>query len=652
MNLEQFNEFLDSVGSTILNPPIHPFKNEWKKIYESIKPHFYGEVPPSLDTAFPNEDEQILDYRKKTYQAKTESPVVKAITELHRLLSSAKHSVKCENLQMQELSENYKFGDVNLQEYIFSILVANRVLDPNAVVLIEPIGDGLTNDSVRLDIEMKIIQSDRIVFNDPEYKLLIYKGISKNKYATLGIENPLYYHIVTDMFYAQARAYGDKTMFEVIYEHNSAIMPWVTLGGRVVPKYDNYGNTFKIYKSDFSPAIPYLNDAAIFDNQHKSVMLATCFPIKFNEGIDCISCNGIGRAVDPKNTDMSITCKSCNGHGKTLSITPLAAYNLNPTTNKFGDNQQPIDPIRYYSPDVSTIQETNKVATESLNKAEHVLNINRSLKSAQSGVAKEMDREPEYIEVGKISNDVYSRYKDILKIIQALVFMDSDSPINVNAPISFDLKTEIELMQEFAASQQGLPIAIRYESYISYVDRRYNADPVARQIATICAMYNSVYLLTPDERVNMLASGQITERDAISAQFVFDAITELYYDDNVDILSGDFVGIKQAIDTKLQSRFEAVASVELPDVNMDEFNNANTVDEFNTPQANDIEAEAKANLKGSVGGVQGILQIQKSVTDGVTDYNAALAILDLIYGISLDDAKRILGTPRIIKPTA
>jgi hypothetical protein len=573
MNLEQFNEFLASVGSTILNPPKHPFKDDWKKIYESIKPHFYGEVPPALDKAFPNEDDQILNYRKNTYQAKTESPVVKAITELNRLLSSAKHSVKFENAQMQEYCENQKFGDTNLQQYVFSVLVPNRVLDPNAVLLIEPKGEGLTDDSVRLDIDMKIIQSDRIVFNDPEYRLLIYKGISKNKYATLGVENPLYYHIVTDMFYAQARSYGDKTMFEVIYEHNSGVMPWVTLGGRSVPKYDQYGNTFKIFKSDFSPAIPYLNDAAIFDNQHKSVMLATCFPIKFVEGVDCRSCNGVGRTADPHDPDVSVTCKTCNGHGKTLSITPLAAYNINPTTNKFGDQQQPIDPIRYYSPDVSTIQETNKVATEALDKAEQVLNINRSLKQAQSGVAKELDREPEYIEVGKISDDVYGRYKDVLKIIQALIFMDTESHIMVNAPISFDLKTEIELMQEFAQSQQGLPIAIRYESYISYIDRRYNADLVARQIATICAMYNSVYLLTPDERVNMLASGQITERDAISAQFVFDAVTELYYDDNYDILAGDYTAIKQAIDNKLAPRFEAVAVVELPEVNMNEFNN-------------------------------------------------------------------------------
>ena len=59
----------------------------------------------------------------------------------------------------------------------------------------------------------------------------------------------------------------------------------------------------------------------------------------------------------------------------------------------------------------------------------------------------------------------------------------------------------------------------------------------------------------------------------------------------------------------------------------------------------DIEAQAKASLKGSVGGVQGILSIQQSVAAGTTDYLSALAILDLIYGISEIEARRILGSP-------
>ena len=566
MTIEEYYAFINSLGTTLLNPPIHPFKSEWAKIYNDIKPHFFGDVPPALERAFPNEDNEILNYRKNTYQPKTESPLVKAITELGRLLSNAKHSVKFDNKDMQEYFENNKFGDQTIIRYFFNMFVPNRILDPNAVMLVMPTGAGLETDTERVDIELKIIQSDRIIFNDPDYKLLIYKGTNKSKYAAIGAAAPNYYYVVTDMFFAEIKPVQDNQNFIVTYEHNTGVMPWVTLGGRSVPKHDFYGNTFHIFKSDFSPAIPYLNDAAIFDNQHKSVMLATCFPVKFVEGVDCKTCFGTGRCVDPHNSDNSITCGTCHGNGKTLSITPLAAYNINPSTNKFREGEVGVDPIRYFSPDVSTIVETGKVATAALDKAEQVLNINRSLKSAQSGVAKEMDREPEYIEVGKISDDVYARMKDTLEIIQALRFMDTESSIIVNAPISFDLKTEIELMLEFAESQKGQPAAIRFEAYISYMDRRFSADPIARRIAEICAMYISLYLYTVDERNTLLASGQCTQEDSIKATFVFDAITSIYFDQNFDIMTDDWNAIKTRIDAELAPRFAAQRSNVLPEI--------------------------------------------------------------------------------------
>lgn len=61
------------------------------------------------------------------------------------------------------------------------------------------------------------------------------------------------------------------------------------------------------------------------------------------------------------------------------------------------------------------------------------------------------------------------------------------------------------------------------------------------------------------------------------------------------------------------------------------------------PVAVDKEAEARAMLKGSVGGVQGIIGIQTSVAEGLTDRGSAIALLELIYGFSNVDATRLLG---------
>lgn len=63
----------------------------------------------------------------------------------------------------------------------------------------------------------------------------------------------------------------------------------------------------------------------------------------------------------------------------------------------------------------------------------------------------------------------------------------------------------------------------------------------------------------------------------------------------------------------------------------------------------DVEAESKAKLKGTVGGVQGILQIQESFANGITTREAAIAMLVEIYGFTSAVASRLLGQPKKIK---
>jgi hypothetical protein len=62
--------------------------------------------------------------------------------------------------------------------------------------------------------------------------------------------------------------------------------------------------------------------------------------------------------------------------------------------------------------------------------------------------------------------------------------------------------------------------------------------------------------------------------------------------------------------------------------------------------------EAQANLKGTVGGVQGILEIQASVSKGITDRDSAKALLREIYGFSEEQASAIIGNPKPIEAIA
>jgi hypothetical protein len=70
-----------------------------------------------------------------------------------------------------------------------------------------------------------------------------------------------------------------------------------------------------------------------------------------------------------------------------------------------------------------------------------------------------------------------------------------------------------------------------------------------------------------------------------------------------------------------------------------------TVVEESTEEA-PASTEEQAALRGSVGGVQGILSVQASVAAGTTTREAALSILTIIYGFTEEQAEALLGEPQ------
>jgi len=71
-----------------------------------------------------------------------------------------------------------------------------------------------------------------------------------------------------------------------------------------------------------------------------------------------------------------------------------------------------------------------------------------------------------------------------------------------------------------------------------------------------------------------------------------------------------------------------------------------------TSSADDKRLEAQAALKGTVGGVQGILEIQRSVSTGITEREAAVILLEQIYGFTREQAESMIGNPKPVEQIA
>ena len=72
--------------------------------------------------------------------------------------------------------------------------------------------------------------------------------------------------------------------------------------------------------------------------------------------------------------------------------------------------------------------------------------------------------------------------------------------------------------------------------------------------------------------------------------------------------------------------------------------------DFSTPEmieqkSKETRETAQANLRGTVGGIEGILAIQEKVSTGITTPDSAIEILIEIYGFTEEKARRIIGAP-------
>ena len=583
VTVEEFLRFVASVGS-VQNLPVHPFKKKWAKVKDAIAPHYFGELPKALSKAFPNEDEDVWNYRKDNYEPKTENCIVDAISTLSRLLQDSKFSVRYENADFESyVKEDKKIMGERVTNFFLSQFVAKRVLDPNAVLVVFPVGEGLGNARVPVDFELQFIDSEFIDFIDFELNILMYRKPVRKKYeAILGVQVPQEYVtiVITDDFYGYIGYEINKETnqpvlsekgtinytFRNIYQHKLGFLPFVVLGGRPVQK--NYlGFDFTYYKSDFSSAVPFLNSVSTSDNQLQSVIFSNAHPYKIMDGVDCPTCHGQGqirKEPTPEKPDGEIvSCKSCKGSGNVINLSPLKGIVL----RKNGEDEKNVMPLQFVSPNVDTMTILDKFAGDRYTAAKEVLNIDKAIKYAQSGVAKELDKEDSYIKVKAISDSIFYKMQVILTSIQGLVFKDISSSVYVIPPSSFDIKNEAELYEEFKKTiESGAPDFVRATAFRAWLKERFSSDEIGQRIADICLMYSPLYLYTIEERNESYLQKSATIEDLIRALFVFNEVMKMYENDH-NIIYEDIDRLTVMLDAALQPRFdEAVKVIQLPEI--------------------------------------------------------------------------------------
>lgn len=505
MNFKELQIFVRDNANGLLNPLPDlgtTEKARWQRERDELREHYEGKPPAAIKEAFPNEEKLVMDYRKQIYQSPTRGPMLRAVDEIWRMFSSSRYTVSLSKEDFKTWVASPMWDGMGLVEWTMRVAYASRVIDSNGYLALLPAGPGLKTQNKRVDVLTQVVSSQAITVERPD--LLVWKTGKQTVFG--GGETT---HYLTDEVYAtqSPNQAGDKAV-SLVYTHDIGRLPAIKLGGTTVIEIEKDQPRSRQI-SDFSHALAAMNKLAVMDSQNDSVTLSTCFPHRFIDGSPCGTCNGTGLEMQ-SNADGTLTtntCHTCQGSKFVFPTSPLLGYFLRPVppgvTPEERQAMSARKPIEFAGPDISTISHLSERRDKLKTELDECLNVQKAQNYAQSGVSKEKDRETMYIQIGKISEYWFGvMIKGVLEIAQAYYEPNEGQRgmISVSAPVSFDIKDESDLLEEFTVLYEKAPLILRYPAFADYIKKRFSNDAALARAAQLAVTYAPLAIANETER--------------------------------------------------------------------------------------------------------------------------------------------------------
>lgn len=644
-----------AVTSAFLEPYLstkyrHSYYHAGVESAEALAIHADGLYPDDLiSERRPAESEEIRAYRKKIFTPITKPVFTKVYNSLMKIRKSSDWMISFPTnipamIAEDEAPEVYLMKKLprnsSITNWMFSVAFKPYLIDANAVVLTMPI---------EYDIQLneyfkpypRIYTSAQVL----DYKI--------NEFYLLQ-EAEMFTYEEDDYSYSNGRRFLliQPDVFQVFEEKNGKIkevMQIVNVLGYIPVRHMNgmvfqQGNHCTLYESRISGIVPMLNEAVreYSDLQAEIVqhIHSTMWAIQPQQ---CTRCKGVGEI--PRENSAPISCPGCGGKG----ILPLNPFeHVIMPMPKAGESTVPTPPIGYVTKQTEIAKLQEERIRQHIYDALSAISMEFLAESpiAQSGVAKQVDREELYSFVHSIAEDVVRIMDEVCYDILAWRHYGQSVDINelipyIPVPERYDMLSGKVLVDELTAMVNAkVDPAIINAAQIELADKKFNESNIKNLV--ILKLKLDPFAGVPEENITLLKTfDAINKTDLVIhaniSKFVTRATNEI--DGFADLGYTEQEIIMQQYATEQTTPKVVTGGVPVQGMEVPE-----SVDQK--------RLDAQANLKGTVGGVQGILEIQKSVAQGITDRSAAIALLIEIYGFTEEQAINVVGTPKTIPPTA
>ena len=564
-------DFLIKITKTLglqSQPKQYPY---WQEVQQAIRPHLTGKMPKGIEEAFPLETATQLQYRKKVHKNHATAKLEQAIDDVRRIVMGSGMEV----VLPSEVEYLFKPSpnSFSFKDFFFQKVYPFRVEDPNALLSIEAdLGYEQLNPTKAYKPTMDIIPSRNIIIFTPDLVVVHWprpfdplNPFEYNKFRRYKVFTK------TQTYYLEGAIGGPLGLMQgfSVTNHNLGFLPLQPLGGRLSSFIED-GFIYYYYKSDFSAAVPAMDDYEVLGNQTKVVVLSNAFPVRVIKSVNCQTCNGTGQILerdpqtgevltDSDGYDVTTSCKTCNGTGHIALgaldqiIVPEKAK-INIDASEVKENLKD-GYLAYVSPPIDTLRVMIEATQQAETEVEEVLNLTRPSKHAESGVSKEKDREGKYTFLESVASSVTNLMNFALETSIKLHWANEAQKQQqllgesyVKSPQSFEIRTKAEIEAIFYQDFEKKPMTIRREQYLDMLRKIYGEDPLYFSIQSLVTQYvKGNNLRTAAELAELKGLGILDDK-AVNFALAADFIAESVYKTGI---RQDKLKLSKDMDTKL-----------------------------------------------------------------------------------------------------
>lgn len=506
-------------------------KHRWVREYLKMTRHTQGHVDPIIIGARrPNEDPRVHRYRVSQFRAITKSPLNRAINSLQRIFNNSSVSVTWPEATKGYFDE-LKFDDCTFMGFIITRVVRRMIEDANGLLLWW--AEVPETRNVRAEPRPILVLTENVVHLEED--LLIVDTEEKSDVQVyqngqwVNKKDGQVWLVVTKHGYYKREQYGrrGKNLYRIVngYAHQLGYLPFVTLGGEEQIAHRKGSNMDDRWlASYFEPCTPYADEALHQFSDWQGVMVMSAGPLREVEPMKCPNpdCRKGKIITLVGEKEKRNPCPVCKG---TMFVDPVGPYGkINRKTKRAGVGEEamadPVPAVRFIHPDPAILEQIEKAWRELMKDVERALQL-LFIEEAQSGVAKDKDREDKVSTLDRIGGNVF----DVLVVNSAQIclgILGITGQVKVTKPATFVVRTEVEIREELKElTGDGAQPLYKAEAFKELIRKRFPGNLVLHKIVDALVYFDPSVGYNAGEKASMVASGvfsdEMVRRGALAA---------------------------------------------------------------------------------------------------------------------------------------